>query len=113
MSRHLKRNLCFVKLVSSTTYLQRKALLKSATPDQIKTLCEIIHNVVYNDDLAPSKKYISNLKSHKYSLRRLAESKCTERRKRELLLRVIRIIPKLLKPIIEKLEYSVLTQDGH
>lgn len=113
MSKYLKKHWCYVKLLATTTNLQRRALLKTGTSDQVKTLCEIIHNVVYNDNLIPSKKYVYQLKSYRASLRRLSESKCTARRRRELLLRISTVLPKLLKPLLDTLEHSLVNQHGY
>lgn len=36
----------FVQLFLATSKLQRKVLLRTATKDQIKCVCEIVHTVV-------------------------------------------------------------------
>ena len=47
MSNRVKQNLCFIRLLAETTSkAQRKALLETATKQQLKTLVEITYNIL-------------------------------------------------------------------
>ena len=56
--RLLKEHRHFLKLFGQTDSAQRKALLRTITPGQIKALSEIAHNIIFRIVLTPSEKVL-------------------------------------------------------
>jgi hypothetical protein len=65
MSRLIEDQGHFLQLLHSTSKLQRKALLTTITKPQLKTLCEITHNVLKGTVvLSPSEKNIEEIQEN-------------------------------------------------
>jgi hypothetical protein len=77
----LKRQVHLFHILSKASPTQRKAILKTTTDEQIKSLCEICQNILAgNLRKVPLKK----LKSHKRVIRQLADRKIAIAKKRNL-----------------------------
>lgn len=77
----VKRHVHLLHLLSSAGPQQRKAILKTASNDQIKSLCEICHNLLRGN--IPTAK-VNKLVSYKRVIRQLADKKIPISRKRKL-----------------------------
>ena len=98
MSTRLQQNWAFLNLLATAPHKQRKALLESSNHQRIKTLLEVIYNVIHNRAVIPSEDYIRSLNKYRHLLRRLAKK--SGRHKKSLLLKRHRFIPILLKPLL-------------
>lgn len=82
----------FIKFLHSTTSLQRKAIMKSLTNDQLKLLIEIVYNVAMNviPILEEDKRLLSK---HKLSIRRTLEEGISKKQRQQRLLTIHKILP--------------------
>ncbi|GFX47326.1 uncharacterized protein TNCV_4992321 [Trichonephila clavipes] len=78
----IKRHVHLLHVLSSANPQQRNAILKSATNEQIKTLCEICQNVLEGN---VSKAKFRQLCRYKKVIRQLADRNIPIARKRKLL----------------------------
>jgi hypothetical protein len=80
----------------------RKKLIEDATPDQIRALSEIAHNVV-NGNFTLSKNKLNQLKVHKHSIRTLSKKTTSHLKKKHLLLQKGGFLPFLITPVLSAL----------
>ena len=77
----------------------RRAILKSAKPELIKTLCEICMNIMKgNAKISPSCK--NRLKSYKNPLRKLTSNRCGLKTKKKILVQKGGFLPALLGAVL-------------
>lgn len=77
----IKRNIHLLHILSSASPSQRKAILKTASDDQIKSLCEICQNFLLGN--IPNV-CVKKLKSHKNLIRKLANKNVSIPKKRKI-----------------------------
>ena len=89
MSRVVKSNLPFLHLLTCCPEHQRQFLLKTATPEQMHTLVQIVFNILHGN-IPVSKEVKRNLKKHVDALVSLVESSvpCKKKRSKPLLKKV-------------------------
>ena len=99
MSRVVKNNRGFLQLLADCPSKQRQFLLKTATPQQLHTLVQIIYNVLTR----------AKLLSHKDALVNLAQRNVPYKtKKRTLVQEGSGFIQELLTPVISSLGYLML-----
>lgn len=76
----VQRHVHLLHLLSSATPQQRKAILKTATNEQIKSLCEVCQNLLIGNIPINTKK----LRSHRKIIRQLADKKIPVSKKKRL-----------------------------
>jgi hypothetical protein len=99
----LKDQRAFLRLFMKTSSLQRKALLRSISADQIKVLCEIIHNILTGTIKLTSTQKTS-LTKHKALLRLLGDKRTKPARAKRALQRAANVIVAILivvEPILK------------
>lgn len=77
----MKRHVHLLHILSRASPKQRKAILKTTSDEQIKSLCEICQNVLIGNVRNIS---LKKLKLHKKILRQLADKKIAISKKRKL-----------------------------
>jgi hypothetical protein len=99
MSKLVRKHASFLRLVLSTTStLQRKALLDTITNDQLKALTEVSFNLLQGVlTITPS--YRTKLKRYKKLVRLIGDKTVSLKQKKELLCRQGRIVALLLKSV--------------
>ena len=105
MSTHLTAERYYIHLLLNTTSrLQAKALLYTATPLQVRVLCEIALNI---RRMTPPKSATSKLKKHKGFLTKLAQQRQCKKKQLILIqdnyspfLAIIRIFKKDIQQLI-------------
>jgi 2-polyprenyl-3-methyl-5-hydroxy-6-metoxy-1,4-benzoquinol methylase len=98
---HLEKELTFLKLVSSTHPTQRKAILSTASKQQLKILSEVIHNFLQG--VVPlDTEQVTKFSKHRNILRKIAQKKL--KAKRIFITKHNRVIGLFLQMIIPKLE---------
>lgn len=102
MSRRMKTHSSFIKFLHDSSVGQRKVILSNLTKEQINLLSEIALNILRG--VFPHKnKYVKTLKPYRLIIARLAHRSESKVQKKKLLLSHIKIIPKLLKPVLDYL----------
>lgn len=103
MSDLMKEQLCFLRLFVQTTPRQRKVLLDTATPLQLKALSEIAHNITKgNVTLTTSEQ--TQLKRDKRLIHLLGDKKLGYKHKQRLVLLKQRTLYILIKIALTYLE---------
>ena len=103
MSANLKKNWCFIQLLTSTTVQQKLALLKTLTDDQVLVLCEIVLNILQGQLYVPADT-VRRLKKHKTFLRSLTSKAVSNRRKKDRIIARHKLVVQLIqivKPLLE------------
>jgi hypothetical protein len=99
MSLLLKKHAPFLRILQTTTSrLQRKALLDTITNDQLKVLVEVTVNVL-RGALPLTKSYKVKLQKHKKLIRALGDQSISLKTKKTLLCRQGQAIALLLKSV--------------
>lgn len=102
MSARLRRYAGHLKSLQKAKPSERKILLKKASPDLIKAICECVINILKGT--VPLKTFQKNkLKTHKIILRNLQNKKININKKKKLLIQKGGFLPLLLSvlaPII-------------
>jgi len=99
MGERVYRNQDFLRLLCKTTAPQRKALVRTATTDQIESICECALNVLRkNVPLTPSE--IVKLRKNKRVIYKLADKRVPVSKKRKKLEQAGGFLPALLVPIL-------------
>lgn len=84
MSESVRRHGEMLKFLQRANPSAVKAIIKTASPDLIRTLCECSHNVLKgNVRLTPHQK--RKLSRHKHNLRALVKKKGTVKRRKQIL----------------------------
>lgn len=80
---NIKRNVDFLSILKSSSPSQRKAILKTMSPDQLKCLCEICHNVLRG--VLPVN--VNKLRRYKKAMRDLASRSLSNKVKKSILIK--------------------------
>ena len=96
MSKLLKDNWSYLKLMSVTTKQQQKLLVQSITRDQLRTVEELAANIIYGV-LPTSTTYKKQLRRHRTFISSLGDRDTTLQEKRQLLQRKPNLIVLLFK----------------
>jgi len=97
----VKKNMSFIKLLSTTDDRQRAALLKTMTNQQLEFLRQVIRNIL-EEVLVVPRQVIKNLEKYAKCLRDFADSKVKGRRERCLKLK--KILPYIINTVLPQLE---------
>lgn len=85
MSQVIKKNADFLRLVLSTpSRLQRTALLKTVTPDQLQAIGTIAINLL-RGSLPMTESYKRKLRRYRVQIRLLADRKASKKKRKEAL----------------------------
>lgn len=84
MSKHLVRSEPFIKLVANSKPHQRNVLLRNATKEQLKALCEVCLNTIRGNLRLPPIA-VQKLKRHRKTLEALANRRVPLYKKRHLI----------------------------
>ena len=103
MTLRLGAHTTFLKFLYESEQRQQKALIESATTQQIDILSEIALNI-YRGVLALNPHHIRKLRQYKLNIRALSSRSVGRRRKRNILIRHPILISLLLKPILSLLD---------
>lgn len=98
MGQRLDDNIHFIRLLidPSTKRKQKKELIKTSTTEQLKTVLEVLGNVLYgNVQVDETAKY--KLRKHKTFLKRLWHDRATLNQKRELVLHNFSVVNNVLR----------------
>ena len=103
MSRRLKDNADFLRVLAKSTLKLRRAILKCCHSELIKTICEVTLNVLKG--VVPiDEKQKKKLRRYKTVLRTLADKKVSIKKKRESLNQAGRnFLPFLIPPVLSVL----------
>jgi len=97
----LNDNLDFLKIVSKAkTPKRRREILRTATAEQLTSICDCIHNILYNREISLTDKNKRLLRRHKGVLLVLANKKLPKQTRCEILEQQGGFLPALLAPII-------------
>ena len=108
MSRIVKNNRGFLQLLSDCPSKQRQFLLRTATPQQLHALLQVIYNVL-TENIPVSEEVRAILRSHKDALLNLAQRNVPYKtKKRTLVQEGSGFIQELLTPAISSLGYLML-----
>lgn len=107
MSLNLRQDKAFLELLASTNPFQQKALLITATPSQVHSICECIVNVLYGTIPLDSRDR-SSLLSHKNALYTLAKPTLPYPEKKKLLVQEGGgVLDQLLPAILPALSFLI------
>lgn len=107
--KRLKVNRHLLHTLNKAPPRLRRAILKESSPEIVKTICEISHNVL-KGNVAINKKSREHLKKYKRSLRQLASPKLKLSSKRKILVQRGGFLPVLLGTILSGVIGDILTQ---
>ena len=108
MSRVVKNNRGYLQLLADCPHQQRQLLLKTASPQQVQALVQIIHNVLYENIPIPEENKRKVLR-HKDALVNLGELDVPYKTKRQTLVQEgVNFIQDLLTPVISSLGFLML-----
>ena len=108
MSRVVKNNRGFLQLLSDCPSKQRHFLLRTATPQQLHALLQVIYNVL-TENIPVSEEVKAILRSHKDALLNLAQLNVPYKTKKRILVQEgSGFIQELLTPAISSLGYLML-----
>lgn len=93
----VRKHLALIELLVQSPYTQRQALLSNT---QLNAVLEAIYNVLKGTCPINDKKK-KKLNRYKQVIRRLVSSEVTHKQRHRLLIKHRRLLPSLLKPVIE------------
>jgi predicted metalloprotease len=99
MEGRVKRHAGFIKKFYKCNAKNCKNLVKRASDEQIRTLCECALNV-YKGNVPLKTKYLRRLREHKASLKRLGFTKANVGNKRKFLVQNGGFLPSLAAAVI-------------
>ena len=102
MSQRMKKQSAFLAFLYEANRKQQKLLLSSLTKDQLNVIGEIALNI-YTGVFPISSRYSILLKPFRRHIRLLAAREISTRKKRGTLMKNIKLISLLLKPVIDQL----------
>ena len=105
MSQRVKKEAAFVVYLQQAPNKQQKLILSSLTKNQLEVLSEIALNI-YTGSFPVANRYLKTLKPFRAQIRVLASREISAKKKRKILLRHIKIVSVLLKPIVNQLKSS-------
>ena len=79
----LKRNQSFIKRVTKASKRERCKILKNINDDEVKTLCDICHNII-NQNIRVTPTQLKRLRKHKAIVRALGSRSSLRQKKRYL-----------------------------
>lgn len=97
--KRLKDHKHILHVLKNSNNVLRKSILKSASPELIKTLCEICMNIL-NGNCKISSKCKDSLKSYKSPLRKLISPRCSLKTKKKILIQKGGFLPSLLGAVL-------------
>lgn len=100
--RCIVRNKSFLKKIYKSDSETRKKLINSATPDEIRSLSEIAHNVTTGNFTIPDKK-ITKLSKYKQAIRKLSRRTLCHKKKKQFLIQEGGFLPFLISPVLSTL----------
>jgi hypothetical protein len=104
MSVQLKKQWCFIQLLTETpSHQQRIALLKTLTENQLAVICEIVLNTIQGQLFVPED-VIKTLKQHKTFLRDLVSQEWSKTKKKKAIIpkhKLIIYLIQTVKPLLE------------
>lgn len=98
----MKTHAAFIKFLHNSTVKQRKAILSNLTDKEINLLSEIALNI-FKGVLPHRENYVKTLKPYKLIIARLAHKSESGAQKKKLLLQNVKVVPKLLRPVLKYL----------
>jgi hypothetical protein len=102
MEGRVKRHAGFIKKFYKCNPKNCKKLVKGASDEQVRTLCESALNV-YKGNVPLNTKYMRRLRQHKGSLKRLGFTKASAGNKRKFLVQNGGFLPALAAAVISLL----------
>ncbi len=105
----LRRCEPFLKSLCEVHGKNRKNMMSCIPPDIVKIICEIIHNMLYNDDIRIPPKQINIMKKHKKCLHELANK--NKNRKSQLIQNQTGGFIGAIFPIIASVVSSILASN--
>lgn len=96
----MRSNSVFLKFLFQASTKQRAAILSNLTKAQINVLSEVALNI-YKGVFPNKKKYIKSLKPYKSIVYQLGTKSVGVRKKKQLLIRHNKLIPNLLRPVMD------------
>lgn len=100
MSRRMRSNSVFLKFLYEADTNQRVAILSHLTKTQINVLSEVALNI-YKGVFPNKQKYIKSLNPYKSIVYQLGTKSVGVRKKKQLLIRHNKLIPNLLRPVMD------------
>ena len=95
----LRDNQAFLTLLTSASPIQRNQLIRTASKDQLESICECAHNI-FRRNVALSPSELSNIRKHREIVYKVASKNVSLPRKRAILEQSGGFLPALLAPII-------------
>lgn len=100
MAGTIQKHLPLLSVLVTATEAQTQALLKTLNPVQLRVVLEAIYNVL-RGTCPISDKLKKNLYQHRRIIRRLVAKDLTRPQQQRLLVKHRRLLPLLLRPVIE------------
>ena len=104
--RHICEQHEFIKKVKQSSPKSRQRYISEASPEQIRSLCECVHNV-FRGRLPVSSKTIKRLRPHATEIKRIAHPRGGAENKRNLLIQHGGFLPILLGAVLPVLAQIV------
>jgi len=98
-TKNLRANDAFLKLLCNTTTVQRKQLLRTATNNQVLSVCECVHNIL-KKNIPLSQQQFKKLRKCKAVLYKLANQKSSVAQRKRVLEQSGGFLPAIIAPII-------------
>ena len=105
MSGRIAQQSPFLKLLYDCSPTQRKALIESASREQLEALSQIALNIL-RGNLSVSETHKKKLKEYKDVIRSLGSRSVSLTRKKNALLNFHSLLPLLVKPVLYLLDES-------
>ena len=109
MSGRVNKHEAFLDLLSSTNPIQRKALIRTASEEQLRSVCECALNIL-RQQVHLSPKQIAELRKHRSLVYKLADRSIPIPRKRKLLEQSGGVLPALLVPVLSSVLGAVASK---
>ena len=100
----------FLNLLDSTHTTQQRALIKTLSPEQLRTLCEILLNIV--EGTLDISSYVKNyFKRKSRVIKRLLNKNTSKKNKQSLLLKNIKLLKYIIKTFKERKKTTLLQNE--
>jgi hypothetical protein len=106
MSKVIRENASYLRLFheQNLTLKQKKALLKSITPGQLKAIVTVVYNLLYSDNIKIPSKLFIQLGRYKKTLRLLVDKSTPLRDKKRILgVQIVILILTIVSPLLKSL----------
>ena len=100
MSRRMKSSSALLKFLHQANKKQRLAVLPHINRKEVDVLSEIALNI-YKGVFPNKKKYVKPLEPFKSFISDLASKSVSTNRKRKILIRYNKVLPSLLRPVLD------------